>query len=71
MTGQRQPRAWRYAAPVRHDGLTHQCRQRRARDHAAGDYGVKGESTAGNNTVEPGFVIRYAAARAQQAEPTV
>jgi hypothetical protein len=71
MTGQRQPRAWRYAAPVRHDGLTHQCRQRRARDHAAGDYGVKGESTAGNNTVEPRLVIPYAAARAQQAEATV
>jgi hypothetical protein len=53
------------------DGMTHQCRQRLARDHATGDYGVKGESTAGNNTVEPRLVIRYAAARAQQAETTV
>ena len=44
---------------VANDGLTHQCRQRLAQDHAAGDYGVKGESTAGNNTVEPRLVIRY------------
>ena len=34
------------------------------------DFTVKGESTAGNNTVER-LVIRYAAARAQQAETTV
>ena len=53
------------------DGMTHQCRQRLAGDHAAGHYGVKDESTAGNNTVKSGFIIRYAAACAQQAETTV